>query len=100
MAKIDRTEDVEEIADLAEAVVELLEEEGDPDAPDLDQVILDALARQNVFNVEVVSAMAALSAGKLGQSQFDALTKEMRQVHQAVMDAVSLWAETKGAEDD
>ncbi|WP_176085590.1 hypothetical protein [Martelella sp. HB161492] len=100
MAKIDRTEEIEEIADLAEAVMELLEEEGEPEAPDLDQVILDALARQNVFNVEVVSAMAALTAGKLGQSQFDALIKEMRQVHHAVMDAVSLWAETKSAEDD
>ena len=55
-----RGEMIEEMSELAEALFEIIEEE-DGGGDDVRRAVIEAMAQQNLFNIELVSALNVLS---------------------------------------
>lgn len=85
---------IEEMADLAEALFDLIEEE-ESDIDDLKRSVVEALAHQNLVNVELVSALSAIAAGGSPDTELDNLVMNMQAVHKSLVRAVTAWSDAE-----
>lgn len=82
---------IEEMSELAEALFEIIEEEDGGD--ELRAAVIKALAHQNLFNIELVSALNALAAGDDAAAEIDSLVMNMKSVHKSLVTAISAWSD-------
>ncbi|MGV0910911.1 hypothetical protein [Martelella sp. FOR1707] len=82
---------IEEMSELAEALFEIIEEEDGGD--ELRAAVIKALAQQNLFNIELVSALNALAAGGNASAEIDSLVMNMKSVHKSLVTAISAWSD-------
>ncbi|WP_180899439.1 hypothetical protein [Martelella soudanensis] len=87
-----RGEMIEEVSELAEALFEIIEEEDDG-SNDVRRAVIEALAHQNLFNIEMVSALNALAAGGNASAEIDSLVLNMKSVHKSLVEAISAWSD-------
>lgn len=85
---------IEEMSDLAEALFDIIEEEN-TETSDLRHAVVEALAHQNLFNIEMVSALSVLSAGGRPDAELDSLVLNMKAVHKSLVKAISAWNEAE-----
>ncbi len=82
---------IEEMSELAEALFEIIEEEDGGD--ELRAAVIKALAHQNLFNIELVSALNALASGDDAAAEIDSLVMNMKSVHKSLVTAISAWSD-------
>jgi hypothetical protein len=87
-----RGEMIEEMSDLAEALFEIIDEE-DGGGDELRAAVIKALAHQNLFNIELVSALNALASGGNASAEIDNLVLNMKSVHKSLVTAISAWSD-------
>tara|TARA_B100000614_G_C14354615_1_gene414536 strand:- start:443 stop:724 length:282 start_codon:yes stop_codon:yes gene_type:complete len=83
---------IEEMSDLAEALFEIIDEE-DGGGDELRAAVIKALAHQNLFNIELVSALNALASGDDASGEIDSLVMNMKSVHKSLVTAISAWSD-------
>ena len=83
---------IEEMSDLAEALFEIIDEE-DGGGDELRAAVIKALAHQNLFNIELVSALNALASGGNASAEIDSLVLNMKSVHKSLVTAISAWSD-------
>ncbi|MAU21044.1 MAG: hypothetical protein CMH13_10990 [Martelella sp.] len=84
---------IEEMSDLAEALFEIIEEEDGGGGDELRAAVIKALAHQNLFNIELVSALNALASGDDASAEIDSLVMNMKSVHKSLVTAISAWSD-------
>ncbi len=89
-----REETIEEMGELAEALFEIIDEEEDGE-DELRAAVIKALAHQNLFNIELVSALNALASGDDASGEIDSLVMNMKSVHKSLVTAISAWSEAE-----
>ncbi|MAM13486.1 MAG: hypothetical protein CML23_24145 [Rhizobiaceae bacterium] len=87
-----REETIEEMGELAEALFEIIDEEEDGE-DELRAAVIKALAHQNLFNIELVSALNALASGDDASGEIDSLVMNMKSVHKSLVTAISAWSD-------
>ena len=85
---------IEEMSELAEALFEIIEEE-DGSGDELRAAVIKALAHQNLFNIELVSALNALASGGDASAEIDSLVMNMKSVHKSLVTAISAWSDAE-----
>ncbi|MET3598155.1 hypothetical protein [Martelella mangrovi] len=89
-----RAETIEEMSELAEALFDIIEEEN-ADVPDIRHAVVEALAHQNLYNIEMAAALSALSEGRRPEAELDSLVLNMKAVHKSLVKAISAWNEAE-----
>lgn len=87
-----RGEMIEEMSELAEALFEIIEEE-EGDENDLRRAVIEAMAQQNLFNIELVSALNVLASGGNASAEIDSLVMNMKSVHKSLVAAITAWSD-------
>ncbi|AJY45201.1 hypothetical protein [Martelella endophytica] len=87
-----REETIEEMAELAEALFEIIEEE-DGTKDELRRAVIEGLAHQNLFNIELVAALNTLASGGNATAEIDSLVLNMKAVHKSLVKAITAWSE-------
>lgn len=87
-----RGEMIEEMSELAEALFEIIEEE-DGGGDDVGRAVIEAMAQQNLFNIELVSALNVLAAGGNASAEIDSLVINMKSVHKSLVAAITAWSD-------
>ena len=87
-----RGETIEEVSELAEALFEIIDEEDDG-GNELRVAVIKALAHQNLFNIELVSALNVLAAGGNASAEIDSLVMNMKSVHKSLVTAITAWSD-------
>ena len=87
-----REETIEEMGELAEALFDILEEEN-VQTTELRRAVVEALAHQNLFNIEMCAALSALSKGDRIDGELDSLVLNMKAVHKSLVKAITAWSE-------
>lgn len=83
---------IEEMSELAEALFEIIEEENSGDN-EVRAAVIKALAHQNLFNIELVSALNALASGGNASGEIDSLVLNMKSVHKSLVTAIAAWSD-------
>nr|WP_272213344.1 hypothetical protein [Marinicella sp. W31]MDC2879296.1 hypothetical protein [Marinicella sp. W31] len=85
-----RAATIEEMSDMAEALFDIIEEQT-ADVPDLRRAVVEALAHQNLYNIEMAAALSAFSEGRPADAELDSLVLNMKAVHKSLVKAISAW---------
>jgi hypothetical protein len=89
-----RDDVIEEMSDLAEALFEIIEEEDGGDN-EVRAAVIKALAHQNLFNIELVSALNVLASGGNASAEIDSLVLNMKSVHKSLVTAIAAWSDAE-----
>ena len=84
---------IAEMSELAEALFDIIEEEDGGD--ELRAAVIKALAHQNLFNIELVSALNALASGGNASAEIDNLVMNMKSVHKSLVTAITAWSDAE-----
>jgi len=87
-----RAATIEDMSELAEALFDIIEEEN-AETPDLRHAVVEALAHQNLFNIEMLSALSILSEGGRPEAELDNMLLNMKSVHKSLVRAITAWSE-------
>ena len=87
-----REDVIAEMSELGEALFEIIEEEDGGDN-EVRAAVIKALAHQNLFNIELVSALNALASGDDAAAEIDSLVMNMKSVHKSLVTAISAWSD-------
>ena len=82
---------IEEMSELAETLFDILEEENER-STDLRRAVVEALAHQNLYNIEMAATLSALAEGRRPEAELDSLVLNMKAVHKSLVKAISAWS--------